>query len=105
MTTCDFCQEKALYDGATKQGPWAYMCEHHFRIFGVGLGSGSGQKLVEPIAKGDPITISAQGIVVKGIVAVAIYWQELGWDIEIEQANVPGGYSRWKQWQDGGRII
>ena len=27
---CDFCGQKALYDGPTKQGPWAYMCEGCF---------------------------------------------------------------------------
>lgn len=52
---------------------------------------------------GDTIEIHAQGISVSGEVAVVHWWSE-GWDIEIDKANVQGGYSRWKQWQDGGRI-
>jgi hypothetical protein len=38
---------KAAYDGATKMGPWAYMCEVCFKMHGVGLGTGRGQKLVQ----------------------------------------------------------
>lgn len=51
---CDFCAEskvtptpKALYDGRTTFGQWANMCENHFRAYGVGLGLGKGQKLVD----------------------------------------------------------
>ena len=36
----------ALYDGKTVMGPWANMCQDHFDKFGVGLGTGRGQKLV-----------------------------------------------------------
>jgi hypothetical protein len=50
---CDLCKQlgteeppKAMYDGATIMGPWAYMCEYHFRKCGVGLGTGRGQKLI-----------------------------------------------------------
>ncbi len=45
---CDFCSDgtEADYDGKTKMGPWAYMCETHFQSMGIGLGSGKGQKLV-----------------------------------------------------------
>lgn len=48
LPQCDFgvAYHEALYDGATTQGPWAYMCEEHFQEFGVGLGMGVGQKLV-----------------------------------------------------------
>lgn len=28
---CDFCYEPAPYDGKTKRGPWANMCETHFQ--------------------------------------------------------------------------
>jgi hypothetical protein len=35
----------ALYDGKTKQGRWANMCQSCFEIHGVGLGTGKGQKL------------------------------------------------------------
>lgn len=35
----------ARYDGATRQGPWAYMCDGCFTTHGVGLGLGRGQRL------------------------------------------------------------
>lgn len=36
MTTrkCDFCTETAIYDSRTKMGPWAFLCEYHFLIYG-----------------------------------------------------------------------
>jgi hypothetical protein len=44
---CDFCEKQAHYDGRTNQkGIWAYMCEDHFRQYGVGLGLGKGQRLI-----------------------------------------------------------
>ena len=43
---CNFCPELAVYDGATKMGYWAYMCQRHFEHVGVGLGTGAGQRLV-----------------------------------------------------------
>lgn len=52
LPDCDFCNmaglapRKATYDGATTQGSWGYMCQEHFNRFGVGLGTGKGQKLV-----------------------------------------------------------
>ena len=42
---CDFCGSWAVYDGRTIFGPWAYLCEACFQIFGVGLGLGRGQIL------------------------------------------------------------
>ncbi len=45
LPTCQFCSADARYDAKTKMGPWAYMCETHFRVYGVGLGLGKGQKL------------------------------------------------------------
>lgn len=43
---CDVCgKEAARYDGKTKWGPWAYMCQKCFEKFGVGWGMGRGQKL------------------------------------------------------------
>jgi hypothetical protein len=36
----------ARYDGATRQGPWAYMCDGCFMTYGVGLGLGRGQRLI-----------------------------------------------------------
>lgn len=62
LPMCDICQVilgipdvTAKYDGATKEGPWAYMCERHFRTWGVGLGIGRGQRLkVMPVPPPDP---------------------------------------------------
>lgn len=38
--------EPAHYDGKTIHGPWAYMCEKHFKLYGLGLGLGRGQRLI-----------------------------------------------------------
>ena len=46
LPSCDFCKEIALYDGKTHLGPWAYMCERHFNLYGIGIGPDKGQKLV-----------------------------------------------------------
>lgn len=45
---CDLCgvPSEAAYDGATIMGPWANMCKTHFQQYGVGLGTGRGQRLV-----------------------------------------------------------
>jgi len=46
---CDFClpgTTQALYDGKTFIGPWANMCERHWRQYGIALGLGKGQRLV-----------------------------------------------------------
>lgn len=49
---CDLCRlvdsgdRDAAYDGKTQAGPWAYMCEEHFKVHGTGLGIGRGQRLV-----------------------------------------------------------
>lgn len=43
---CDFCDKEGKYDGATKLGPWGYMCIADFKKYGVGLGLGIGQKLI-----------------------------------------------------------
>jgi hypothetical protein len=53
---CDICKyvgpppgkpaQEAAYDGKTKEGPWANMCEYHFTQYGVGLGTGKGQRLI-----------------------------------------------------------
>lgn len=46
---CDFCIDKAQFDGLTIYGPWANMCSAHFQVFGVGLGLGKGQRyFLEP---------------------------------------------------------
>lgn len=51
LPLCNFCEEngqkvKAEYDGRTQRGPWANMCAVHFGGFGVGLGTGKGQRLI-----------------------------------------------------------
>jgi hypothetical protein len=43
---CKVDKVQAQYDGATAMGPWAYMCESHFRQYGTGLGLGMGQRLI-----------------------------------------------------------
>ena len=48
---CYFCKQegimsKAEYDGKTKLGPWAGMCKRHFKVYGIGLGLGRGQRLM-----------------------------------------------------------
>ena len=35
----------ATVDGKTRMGPWACMCEACFALYGVGLGTGKGQRL------------------------------------------------------------
>lgn len=35
---------KEFVDGKTKMGPWAFMAPQSFRLFGVGLGTGRGQR-------------------------------------------------------------
>lgn len=45
LPECSFCKAQAQYDGATTMGPWGYMCQIHFGMYGVGLGTGRGQKL------------------------------------------------------------
>ena len=51
LPACDLCKQEgrerdAEYDGKTVMGPWAYMCEAHFQRYGMGLGTGRGQKLI-----------------------------------------------------------
>jgi len=46
LPVCSFCDKEAHYDGKTKMGPWADMCEDHFREYGIGLGVGRGQRLI-----------------------------------------------------------
>lgn len=52
MPDCDFCKQSgvdrvAKYDARTTYGPWANMCEIHFRNNAIGLlGTGHGQELI-----------------------------------------------------------
>jgi hypothetical protein len=46
-TDCDICHrqiKKIFVDGATRQGPWGNMCLPCHSAFGVGLGTGKGQR-------------------------------------------------------------
>lgn len=46
--TCDYCSSRSQFEGRTKPaGNWAYMCESHFRKYGLGLGENQGQKLIQ----------------------------------------------------------
>ena len=47
---CNFCSKpdapvKATIDGKTTFGPWGYMCDACHATYGVGLGTGRGQRL------------------------------------------------------------
>lgn len=48
LPVCDFCGagKRASYDGKTTLGPWASMCDEHFKTYGIGLGRGKGQRLI-----------------------------------------------------------
>lgn len=53
LPKCDVCRAQhvqhppdATYDGKTKTGPWAFMCQQCFDQQGTGLGTGKGQRLV-----------------------------------------------------------
>lgn len=44
---CDVCKRECgdvLYDGKTIIGVWGVMCSECFRTYGVGLGTGRGQR-------------------------------------------------------------
>lgn len=44
---CDLCNvpfSKVMYDCATRMGPWGNLCEGCFKVQGVGVGTGKGQK-------------------------------------------------------------
>jgi len=44
--SCNFCGDEAKWDGRTVFGAWAYMCDLHFALYGVGTGLGRGQRLI-----------------------------------------------------------
>jgi hypothetical protein len=52
IPNCDICASlkkstAATHDGATRLGPWAYMCDAHWKTYGPGTtGIGMGQKLI-----------------------------------------------------------
>lgn len=46
---CQFCKKQPasggiIIDGRTRRGPWAWMCDQCHEQYGVGLGTGKGQK-------------------------------------------------------------
>jgi hypothetical protein len=44
---CNICSDDfkgTMYDAKTRMGPWANMCRACFEVYGVGLGTGLGQK-------------------------------------------------------------
>jgi hypothetical protein len=45
LPDCQFCKNKARYDGVVHGGRWAFMCYTHFASYGVGLGTSVGQRL------------------------------------------------------------
>lgn len=53
IPNCDLCRGwrnkivPAAFDGKTKFGPWANMCEDDFTLYGIGLGTGRGQRLIK----------------------------------------------------------
>jgi len=64
------------------------------------------RKQVDNIEVGDSIVVVAQGYRVKGtVISVSRWGDDMGWYIEMDNANVPGGYSYWKQYYDGGYIV
>jgi hypothetical protein len=48
LPPCDFnaAHKKAWVDGKTKMGYWANMCQQCYKSYGVGLGTGFGQRLI-----------------------------------------------------------
>ena len=62
LPKCDFCDRPALYDGKTRMGPWANMCETHFNSHGIGVGTGVGQKLIPRKALGEAEKIRAPSV-------------------------------------------
>ncbi len=44
--TCNFCQEPAIVDGRTTMGAWGDMCGEHYKVYGVGIGVGYGQRFI-----------------------------------------------------------
>ena len=42
-----------VVDGKTDRGAWAYMCQVHYNLYGVGIGLGKGQAIIYKLAKAD----------------------------------------------------
>jgi hypothetical protein len=54
LPLCDYCKQNGIkrparYDAKVKIATyWANMCPGHYKLYGIGLGLGKGQKLVTP---------------------------------------------------------
>ena len=48
IPNCDLCPDPtpAAYDAATRMGPWGNLCESCYSRYGIGLGTGRGQRLI-----------------------------------------------------------
>jgi len=47
LPMCDVCgKRKCVYDAKTRLGPWAFLCEECYKVYGIGLGVGRGQRLI-----------------------------------------------------------
>ncbi len=67
LPNCGLCEmkgrtEPAEYDGRTAIGQWAFMCQQHYDQYGVGLGTGKGQKLVLPTKQPDELIVKADDL-------------------------------------------
>lgn len=46
LPKCDMCGSPAIYDARIPGAGWAYLCEKHFKYFGLTTGTGNGQRLI-----------------------------------------------------------
>jgi hypothetical protein len=77
----------ALYDGRTKRGPWAAMCESCFVTHGVGLGTGLGQRyMVRPTESG---TTEGEPVIDHSVVDVFMEPDAVGQGVLFGTADKP----------------
>lgn len=65
--TCDICGRKIgkiLIDGMTNSGQWAVMCPSCHKFYGVGLGTGRGQKYKKDAA-GDFVKVESADKIIR----------------------------------------
>ncbi len=51
LPTCEFCLDRAEFEGQTTYKRRSYMCARHFRQHGRGLENGMGRRLLTPTAQ------------------------------------------------------